>query len=230
MSLARTGVIRAFLTLTRLAAGFSLLLSLIRPVKKDTPALDVEEANKKAEEYIQNKGSLKLEIIGLPQQITKEEYRARIGDFKVDRWITVNKVFTEKELDSVLLEAWNEASGESVASIDEALGKELYDLSTRFKFVKLVQQKSGYAVSDLVLTEAVSVEALKAHYVKNLISPEAQAYNDRKPDALNLDDKTFADLPNVVVQNHIKAKDKRKKYNELMRKVEEIREERLKSE
>lgn len=195
---------------------------------------DVEAKDRKAEQLfktqgnklVSSSGDQSLEVIGLPQQWTKEQVQQRLGDFKVNRWINNHhKITTQQQLDEVLVASWNEtADGAAETTVDSILNNQLTDLTKRFEFLKKVQLKSGHLVSDLILTQATSVNFVRKHYLNNVLNKENLSYNENLPDALLLDENSFADLPNVVIEKPVKQKDIKKKYRQLLQEAKEHRE------
>ena len=158
----------------------------------------------------------------MPQQLTKEEFQRRLGNFKVNTWLNTKKITTVEQLDEILLSSWKEIDASTkITNIEELVKTELYDLNVRFQYFKKVQQQSGYSVSDLVLTGSSTIKILRSHFVHNVLSREAMSYNEKLPNALHLDENSFKDLPNVVIDKEIKRKDIKKKFNKLLKQVEE---------
>lgn len=165
-----------------------------------------------------------LQTIGAPTTLSAVEAAERLNGFKVDRWITnsFKKITTEEQLDSSLLEAWNSVNpADKIDSIDSLLQIQLSDLPLRFQYFKKIQQLTGHQLSDLLFTSASTIQEFKTYFLKHVITNNALKFNDRTPDALIFDESSFADLPNVIIENSISRKEMKKRYSDLLKQVKQ---------
>lgn len=139
-----------------------------------------------------------------------------------NNWFNQNKIISEEEFDTVLLEAYNETFKTGVKNVtDNKFTESFNDIIQKFKFAKLLQAKTGYLLSDYQFTRLNSPMSFKNYYLKEFISGKSLRYKESEPNAIHLNQLSFK-APNINVIEDIPAKVKRRNFKKIIDEVDAI--------
>lgn len=193
------------------------------PTKATTELIKEIESGSKSKSVANNQ-KLKLtpeNFIGKePAQLDREEHRRQVREAKFNNWISKDIVSSERRLDELLIESYNESyPGDKIsASSDAKLDAEFPDLVTKFKFTKFLQAKSGCLISDYKLTILNKPSQYKRFFMDEILSGRQARYKEAEPNAIHLTQERFTS-PNIYVVPDVDVKSQNKKYRKIMQEV-----------
>ncbi len=172
------------------------------------PTLPIKESLKQIETEGVKQEHVKLRIIGKPT-ITQ----IPLNGFKIPSWKKGKKVTTLNEVDNAISKAYFEVFNKN-ENIKDILNYELSDLSKRFEIFKNIQKFTGYDISDYIISKSKTINDIKIYFTKNIINKPK--FDDLLPNAIHLNPEEF-EGSNVRVIKFINGKEKKKRYQSLLR-------------
>lgn len=191
---------------------------------KDTSELMKEIESGKKSEVATNSQRLKLtpdNFIGKePGQLDREAHQKQVRETLFNNWISKEKVATERRLDELLVQSFNESySGEKISAASDAkLDSSFPDLITKFKFTKFLQANSGCLIPDYKLTVLNRPSQFRKYFVDEILSGKQARYKDSEPNAIHLTQEQFAS-PNIYVVPDVDVKSQNKNYRKIIQDV-----------
>ncbi|QLL30628.1 hypothetical protein HG536_0A04450 [Torulaspora globosa] len=193
------------------------------PTKATTELIKEIESGKKSKS-VANTQKLKLtseNFIGKePGQLDRAEHQRLVREAKFNNWISKDIVSSERRLDELLIESYNESyPGDKIsASSDAKLDAKFPDLVTKFKFTKFLQAKSGCMISDYKLTILNRPSQYKEFFMDEILSGKQARYKEAEPHAIHLTQERFSS-PNIYVVPDVDVKSQNKNYRKIMQEV-----------
>lgn len=192
------------------------------PVKSTKDVISDIEAGKDLSKNNENVTTLELIPENFIGKFDKTKNVIPLDTVPYNKWMSSNKVASEEELNTILLQAYNETFGTNVASVtDECLGETFKDITQKFKFAKELQAKSGYLLSDYQFTVLLSPISFHKYYLREFVSGKASRYKESEPNAIHLTPESF-NAPNIRVIEDIPAKAVRSKFRRIVKEVDTI--------
>lgn len=148
----------------------------------------------------------------------------QVKNVEFNRWLSIEKVNTEKQLDAVLNESWKLATGSGTPSLDQSFP----DLVSKFKFSKNLQSKTGYMVPDFQITVSKTPQHFKDYYIKEILSGKLLKFKESEPNAIDLSEKDYGS-PNVYIVNDIATKERNRKFGKIIKEVHALEQENLRN-
>lgn len=193
-----------------------------QPIEKPK---DINEVIKNAEEgKVELKRLEDVEFIGVKYRKgqaknqfklkTEEDINNKIKELNYDNWLNDKKISTLKELESVVIESYNEATNSKLSSINfEEIN--LDDLDLRFNLTLKIQEKSGFIIPDKILSEVTNLKELIKIIDFKILGNKTYLQKILEHKTLDINDLEFKS-PNISIQAPVNSKQRKQTYNELL--------------
>lgn len=139
-------------------------------------------------------------------------------DFKIHQWKSkvvsdkdLETTYTSENLSSIISEAYKEIKNVEIKAEDFSKA-DLHDLSFRFQFAKLLQQKLGFNINDYILTKSHTLEQL---YIELIAKVSTRWVSERNPNGIVLRPEDFTS-PNVYLSDEPSKDEQDIMYNKLV--------------
>lgn len=198
------------------------------PVQDTKEVIKDIESGKNDSRNLSDGGKLKLipsNFIGQQsEKLEKANRDQQVKNVAFNRWLSSERVDTEEQLDKILNESWQLATGNNGAT--NFLDQSFPDLVSKFKFTKNLQSKTGYMVPDFQITLSSTPKQLKDYYVKEILSGKLLKFKESEPNAIDLSAKDYGS-PNVHIVNDVSPKEQKKKFGKILEEVHALEQQNL---
>ena len=156
-------------------------------------------------------------------EANRKERQAQVQEIPFNSWLSASKVESPAAFDDIFLKAFNQThANASVHDIqDGSLSNSFVDLTTKFRFAKLLQAASGFSVPDYQLTRFQTPIAFRAYFLKEVISGKLASFKESEPNAIDLNNDSY-DASSIRVIKDVKVKQQKKTLSKILTEVEAL--------
>lgn len=192
------------------------------PVKSTKDVISEIEAGKDLSKTNENVTTLELTPDNFIGKFDKKKNVIPLDTVPFNYWLSSTKVASEEELNTILVQAYNETFGTNITNAtEEVLNESFKDITEKFKFAKQVQAKSGFILSDYQFTVLSTPISFREYYLKEFVSGKALRFKESEPNAIHLNSESFK-APNIRVMEDIPEKVVRSKFKKIVKEVDAI--------